>query len=185
MAEDNTPLIAAISAVDAQRRRRVEDFVDKMIGEAHDEEMMNRLYPEASGRGLPVDSAVFYYPGLDTGIVVYGPISVDDMLKQFFRVNLPGIMPDAAQFKNVPVKELARTSLNAGMVVLFGEAGRLNQVMSKRGRANLPDSGSTAEDVFDSAETHLAHITAPGVISSAPVTIGEILPQLKWLASAE
>jgi len=184
MAEDNTPLIAAISSVGAQRRRRIEKFVSKMIGEDAGDDAMNKVNPEQTGRGLPVDTGVFYYPGLDEGIIVYGPISVQDMLRQFFRENLPAIMPEAAEFKNLPANQLARKALDAGMVVLFGENGRLTQVMSK-GQANLADGGSTAEDAFDSAEDKLYHITSPGTVSPYPVGIGELVPQLKWLASAK
>jgi hypothetical protein len=185
MAEDNTPLIAAISAADVSRRRRIEAFVQKLLGEAYDDEAMDRVFPEASGRGWPVDTAVFYYPGLNEGLMVYGPISVKDMLDHFFKETLPGVMPEASEFKNLPSSKLAEKALAAGMVVLFGENGKLNQVMSRRGQVKLPDGGSAAEDAFDSAESSLVYMSSPGNIAPHLVGIGELLPQLKWLASVK
>lgn len=184
MAEDNTPLIAAISA-EPLRRKRLEKVVEQLLSEEYDQSAMDAVYPEASGRGLPTDSAIFYYPGIEDGIFVFGPISVKDMLDQFFKETLPGIQPEAAEFKNLPSKKLADKALAAGMVVLFGEDGRLNQIMAKVARVRLPDGGSAAEDVFDSAEERLVYMPTPGSVDSSTIPIGEIVPQLKWLASAK
>lgn len=184
MAEDNTPLIAAISA-EPLRRKRLEKFVERLLSEEYDSKAMDAVFPEASGRGLPTDSAIFYYPGIDEGIFVFGPISVQDMLDQFFKETLPGILPETAEFKKLPSRKLADRALSAGMVVLFGEGGRLNQVMAKSSRVRLPDGGSSAEDVFDSAEERLVYMPAPGTVDSSTIPIGEIVPQLKWLASAK
>jgi hypothetical protein len=184
MAEDNTPLIAAISAVDAQRRRRIEAFVASMLGEAFDDDMQNRVNPEESGRGLETDTAVFYYPNLDP-MMVFGPLSVKDMLRQFFRVNLPNVLPEAKEFENVPVNQLAEKALSSGMVVLFGANGVFNQVMARRIPVKLPDGGSAAEDGFQSAEHDIYHFTSPGRITPYAVGIKDAVPQLSWLASAK
>lgn len=184
MVEDNTPLIAAVSAASREqqeKRRKLRRFVDEML---ESDSIVNQVYPEMSGDGFSVDTAVFYYPNIPDGIIVFGPISVKDMLAQFFRENLPSILPEAGKFKDLPVKNLADKALEHGMIVLFGNGGRLQQVMSKKGRVSLPDQGSAAEDVFDSADASLLHFTSFGVAKPNLVSISDIVPQLKWLATA-
>jgi hypothetical protein len=189
--EDNTPVLAsmavAVNNAQLQKRKRAEKFVEMMLDEEVGQGAMDAVNPEySSGKTRETDIAVFYYPGLDDGIIVNGPHnSVKDMLSQFFQQNLPSIMPEASEFRNVPVKQLAQKALDSGMVVLFGAQGVLNSVMAKRPHIRLADGGSAAEDAFDSAESSIVYMPSYGSISSTQYPIGDLLPQLKWLASAQ
>lgn len=189
--EDNTPVLASMSAAvqnaELAKRKRAEKFVEMLLDEEDGQGAMNAVNPEAtSGKKRATDMAVFYYPGLDDGIIVNGPNNtVKDMLSQFFQQNLVDIMPEAAQFSNLPVNKLTQKALDAGMVVFFGSKGVLNSMMAKRPYARLADGGSAVEDAFDSAEQEVVYMPAYGSVSGTQYPIGEIAPQLKWLASAQ
>jgi len=188
--EDDTAILASMSAAvhntELAKRKRAEKFVEMMLDEEVGQGPMDAINPEStSGKNRQTDIAVFYYPGIDDGMIAFGPNnSVKDMLIQFFQQTLPSVMPEAAEFRKLPVKQLTQKALDAGMVVLFGSKGVLNSVMAKRPYARLPDGGSAAEDAFDSAEKDLVYMPSYGSVSPTQYSTAELVPQLKWLASA-
>jgi len=189
--EDNTPVLASMQAAvnnaELQKRKRAEKFVEMMLDEEVKDGAMDAVNPEAgNAKTRAADIAVVYYPGLDDGIIVNGPNNtVSDMLGQFFKQTLPSIMPEAKEFRNVPIKQLTAKALDSGMIVLVGSRGVLNSVMAKRPHIRLPDGGSAAEDAFDSAEQDLVYMPSYGSISPNQYKIDSLIPQLKWLASAQ
>lgn len=171
-----------------RRRKLLVKEAAQLIGEAdEDAELLkqnqDKLYRELVGtagrkRMLTCDDAVFFYPGIEAGIPISGPINPKEMCNTFFRENLPEIFPEAkATMAQMSVKEMCNLAVAKGMVVVFGQSGQANQIMAENPTRAF-DSGTdmgTLKKVFDDFADSLVWLTGYDSVSQELVNTRDAL----------
>lgn len=189
--EDTTPWLASAGAVAmnnalAIKRRRYRSTARKMIGEEDARDLHRVTNPER--HTWNTDCAIFYYPGVSEGIIVDGPINMENMCVTFAKEYIPGLvksMKAKADIKSQPVSLLIDEALDYGMVVVAGMDDEVTVVMSKHVGVSLPDNGSTVWESFESVAPELVHMTSYGHTSSSLVRASKLVPCLAGANDAE
>lgn len=176
--DEIVPFLIAPVAVNLRRilkRKELAKEAGRLLGETKED---RKLLDEADGppKRLKCDDAVFFYPGLPSGIPLSGPINPREMCETFFHENVQSLFPETS-LDDVDIADVTDLAIKEGMVAVFGINGRLNQFLAKSSVRILRSSDDLEiiKQVFNEVSDELVWLTSYNGVATKRISSKDAL----------